>query len=295
MRREQQRAAVRSNTARRRKRRRKRSYILYYIMLFLFVGIAFITLSVTVFFNVENIVVEGEAKISEQEIIKQAGIEKGDNLFRINYSEAEDKVLNVIKDIDKVSVKRELPSTVKIVVSETQPYLNVKLDSGYVILSKNYRVMRTDSSPDLNAVTLSGVDIEKFTDGDFVDINSVEKYDIIEQINDELKNNDIDKIKEIDVSNIVNITLNYDNKYQILLGGVTELSYKLKFVKQVISKNLSPDEKGVIDARQSGQVSFREDDDIYSQNKSDKNTSSGKTDKKRKQKKNNNISSNSSN
>lgn len=87
----------------RRRKRKKRSYTLYYLLLLFFVLISGITLSVTVFFNIETIEVTGNKLHSSEEIIQQSGIEKGNNLFRINPEKAETSLLAAFGDMDSVN------------------------------------------------------------------------------------------------------------------------------------------------------------------------------------------------
>lgn len=261
-----QRNAARAANGRKRRRRKKRNTLLYFIMLLLFVAVALITLSVTVLFNISKIEVTGLKNLSRDSVIAASGAAEGDNLFRLNLTDIENKILSELITLDRVAVARKLPSTLSISVSEEQAGYNIKQPDGlYLLLSKNYRVMRTDMpSPDPVGMVLSGIEPGQVVKGDFVDLKSAEGFDLVQTITEELENQKIDKIKGIDVSNPVNISVNYNNKYKILLGTISGASYKLQFAKEVIGKNLDGGEKGVIDARKEGQLSFRPDDKLYS-------------------------------
>ncbi len=290
--------AVETN-ARRRKRRRKRSNFLYFVILMLFVAIALVTLSVTVLFNISKIEVSGAQEVLQSDIIEASGVSEGENLFRLNIENIQNNILNKLDSLDNVTVSRKLPSTLSISVQETQAEYNLKQDdSTYMILSKNFRVMKTgEESPEGSAVVLTGISVQNATKGDFVDLNSADGYEETAQILSELSEQDIENIKEIDVSNTMNISINCNNKYKILIGTVSGIAYKLQFAKEVMTNNLNSSDKGVIDVRQEGQLSFRPDDDVYETSSAKKATSSSskKSGASSKSNKNSASSSDSSN
>lgn len=260
----QQRNNARAANGRKRNRRRKGSYLLYYIMLLMFVAIALITLSVTVLFNISVIRVTGLMTIDTKEIIAASQVKVGDNLFRINLEDVKNRILNNVTDVDKVEVIRDLPATLIIKANETKPSYNIKHNESYVLLSKNYRVIKTDMlTPDSSTIILSGIELGDLTPGQFVDIKDTDEYNLVEEILKATEENNIKNIKEIDVSNPVNISVNYNNQYKILVGAISELSYKFKFAKKVITDKLSSSDRGIIDARKEGQLSYKPNNQIY--------------------------------
>ena len=64
------------------KRVRRRNMSLYYGLVLFIVLIMFAVLSVTVFFNVENIIVNGSSIYTAEEIVAASGIQGGDNMIR---------------------------------------------------------------------------------------------------------------------------------------------------------------------------------------------------------------------
>ena len=96
---------VRSTQRSRRKRRRNLS--LYYLMIFIIVSAVGITLSLTVFFNIDEINVSGDSQYDKNQIIKCSNINIGDNLFRTNFIKSEEKILKELAYIDDVQIQRQ--------------------------------------------------------------------------------------------------------------------------------------------------------------------------------------------
>ncbi len=77
------------------------------------------------FFNVENIAISGNSRISSGEIIKMSGIKKGMNSLAVDLHVIERKL---IKNpwIEYAGIKRELPDTVTIEIKERKPIFCAK-------------------------------------------------------------------------------------------------------------------------------------------------------------------------
>ena len=105
--------------ARRRNRNRHRRgrFGFLYKMLSVLAICGAIIAALTLFFRVDSIVITGEERYSEQEIVDATGLRIGDNLFLLNkYAIAED-LLKKLPYITAVRINRELPDTLTIDVT----------------------------------------------------------------------------------------------------------------------------------------------------------------------------------
>ena len=92
------------------RRRRGRSRLGFLFKLLCIGGVVVaLTMGATVFFRVESVVVTGNSRYTQEEVVAASGIETGDNLFHMN------KYLPYIED---VNIRRSLPNTILITVSE---------------------------------------------------------------------------------------------------------------------------------------------------------------------------------
>ena len=77
-----------------------------------------LTMGATVFFQVETVAVTGNSRYSQEEIIQATGIQTGDNLFRMNKFQIAHQVLQGLPYVEEITIRRSLPSTSVITVTE---------------------------------------------------------------------------------------------------------------------------------------------------------------------------------
>ena len=116
-------ASARNN--RRRRRGRGRLGPLFKLLCVLAVVVA-LTMGATVFFQVETVVVSGNSRYTEEEVVRATGIQVGDNLYRMNKNQIADKVLRELPYTRDLRIRRSLPSTIIITMTEWEAVARVK-------------------------------------------------------------------------------------------------------------------------------------------------------------------------
>lgn len=278
-------------------KRRKASpmrYIYYFVLFGILGFILLAVLSTTVLFNTANFAVEGETVYSEQEVITACGVDIGQNLITLDKGAVEQTLIEKLPYIDKAEVYVQLPDTLHITLNQSKAVANIKQGSKYYLISENGRIMDAElTKPDKNYVTVKGFDPEYAVSGDFLAAASegsrnnlakllsvVRKYaDIDDDYSDADGKNDIlfellnvikiceltDKIKEIDISNIYGITMNYDNNLKLELGDTSDAELKLVIAKKLIERGEFDSESGTLiltqiyDSSENMKVTFRPD------------------------------------
>lgn len=231
-----------------RKRRRSRSkYTLYYIILLIALIAVMAILSLTVFFNVEVIVLEGSSHYTEEELLKSAGIAEGDNLFRISEAEVHKTLVNKHPYIKSVELVRTLPSTLKLEVVERQSVALVEFENKSYILDDAGRVLNTESLGSNNQFHRTvGIDVKELKIGDFIAEEEMSKYDLLLSLINHLAENGL-WVDVIDMSDISSIKMLYDGRVAVLLGGISELDYKIRFAATAINGSLGESFVGFLD------------------------------------------------
>ena len=102
----------------RRGRRNKGRFSFLFKLLFIVAVVAAMTMGATVFFKVEQVVVEGNQRYTVEEVDQASGIQIGDNLFRLNKYQIKNDILRTLPYVEGVSIVRRLPSTIAITVHE---------------------------------------------------------------------------------------------------------------------------------------------------------------------------------
>jgi len=131
----------------RRRRRRRGSYALIYIFIVILIMATGITLSLTVFFNIETIVAEvltphtdGE-KYSPEEIAAASGIVLGENIFRLDTGAVRDRLLAEFPYIETVRVRRRLPYEARIDVTLHTPAAALSAGDEYLLITREGKVL----------------------------------------------------------------------------------------------------------------------------------------------------------
>ncbi len=121
-------------------RRKKRAKVVFFSLLFVLFLLTLTILSMTVFFNAETIIVEGNTRYSATQILEQGELQVGQNLFRLDKFEVIDQIkeLPYVKD---VTIRRQLPSKLKVTVVENQPVVWMHTTAGTALMNEYYRVL----------------------------------------------------------------------------------------------------------------------------------------------------------
>lgn len=109
--------ARRSSRSRKRRRNRGRLGPLFKVLCLLALVVA-LTAGATVFFRVEQVVVTGNSRYTQEEIVEVTGIQQGDNLYGWNKFAIAQRLRETLPYIGEVSIRRALPNTVIITVVE---------------------------------------------------------------------------------------------------------------------------------------------------------------------------------
>ncbi len=254
---------ARQAVAVKRKKRRKRNHTLYYMILALFIIVAGVILSLTVFFNIDAIEVEGSSRYTAEEIGAMSGLRLGDNLFRISTGDASDRIINAFAYVDRVEIKRSFPNKLIIAVVEAEPVMSISGGGGYYLVSAAGRILDSGlSEPGENTFIVTGVDLQGYQNGEFIRSDAGQEVETLETINSICTDLGLTNLTRIDLRSVVDIRIFVGDRFRIDIGSVSNLQYKLAFAKEVMEGRLGGSSKGVIDAKQPGSIYFRPEENL---------------------------------
>lgn len=226
-------APTRTQTRRRQnKKRRLKNSVRRALLAFclLVVLLAFgVTLSLTVFFKTETVTAQGSGIYTEEEIAEASGINSGNNLFLINTDEIEDNITRRLPYIGEVTIKRELPNTVNITVSDTAAsYAIANEDGTYILLDSNFKVLESAASQNpADTILISNVQIDSADPG----VTIVFSDDAIQQRLAEMANavakTGMTQATEIYTTGVSSNYIVYMNRITFELGNLSDLEDKI--------------------------------------------------------------------
>lgn len=201
----------------------------------IFVGIICFAL-LSPIFNVQNIEVTGNSKLTKDEIISLSEITNNDNIFKVLSIKAENKISKNAY-IDEVNVSKKLPSTIKISVKERKPKFLLQFGNGYVyISSQGYMLEISSKKLDLPIIIGCKTNEETYKTGNRLDEVDLEKLGTVIRIMDIAENNDIaNLITSIDISDGSNYKIYLETeKKTAYLGDCSNLETRILYVKAMI-------------------------------------------------------------
>lgn len=221
-----------------RRRRLKTAFIFFLI-------IAILTLAImcfTVFFPIKRINVSGSEIYSKSEIIKASKLTTEDNLFVVSEEEIENNIRKALPYVDSIKLKRVLPDAVVLTVIDAKEYAYYQTGDSYFILSDSGYILKeqTEVPENVFQIVTSGIEGK-------VAQKAVYKNDAEEQLVNTLitvlnqKEINIDKI---DVSNILELSLEVEGRFTVVLGTADYTEEKIAHLAGMIES--ITDRKGKI-------------------------------------------------
>lgn len=245
-----------TNSKRSRRRRRGRS--VYVLLVVLFAAAVIVTLSMTVFFNIETIRVTGNAdSYTAEDVVKATGVSIGDNMMRLNTDEAEARAIESLIYVESVEIVRQFPNTLEIQVQKCTPAYNVVYEFGTLIVSEHGRILEDSMDPKPGLVRVVGYNPSKTTPGEYIAAVE-ERYDkVFTAFRDLIYSGDLGvPISEIDMTDFNDIMVNFDHRIIFDMGNWSEINYKISFAEQVIAEQPA-DKEGYLVMVGTNQCSFR--------------------------------------
>lgn len=227
------------------KRRLKR--ILFYTATLVILIAICAVLSLTVFFQIDNIEVEGETRYNTEDIIASSCINKGDNLILCNTSTGEEQIEKDFPYIESVDIQKKLFNNIIIYVTEAKPASIIESDGQYVVMSESGKILEVNDEKKYDVPTILGAQLKSVklsSNVKFKDEN-INKY--VEEIMQAVNDNNIKNIETIDISNLTKIALIKDNGFKIIIGTPENIDYKLKTAKAIMDKSVSDTDVGTLD------------------------------------------------
>lgn len=228
------------NSNKKSKKKKKKKLKTFIKILALILVIAGITVfaMISPIFNITEINVSGNEKLSENTIISLSGLSKGENIFR----NLKSNITSNIKQnpyVENVTVKRVLPGTIEIQIEEREIAYQVKVINSYVYIDYQGYILENSSEKE-NVPTIEGLSTqdEEFLNNKRVNNEDISNLNTILRIMENAKNVDIsDKITNITIQDGKQyiLYLEEEEKY-IYLGDETNLNNKMLYI-QIILEN----------------------------------------------------------
>lgn len=220
----------------------------------------------TIFFQVSKINVTGDTRYTSEQLIKSTGVKQGDNMFFLDTEQIAADLKDEYPYLDTVKLRRKLPSTLQIEVTDRTAALSIEQNGKYLILDVSGKVLEKTKSAAKGTAKVTGVPMKGLHVGDTVDEDKYGKAASVMKLLELTDQYGMKKhIKTIDVEKAYDVRVTYDKRYTILLGALEEsnLEHKIQFLKAILKEPSLP-ESGVIDLTDEKEARYRPTEDTTS-------------------------------
>lgn len=237
-----------------------KSIIKWVILIAILIGSILFFFS-TPLFNIAEIKIQNNSKISTDTIEQLSGLKIGNNLYELS----KNQIITNIKEnpyIESVEVKRKLPNCIEIYVKERQATYMIQLGNGFMTINnQGYMLELEAENIGLPIITGFSTKSENMIEGNRLNEEDLERLETVLKIMDSINVNGIvEKVTYIDVSNKQNYTLIFEEEQKtVYLGDATDISTRIYKLKNILLKEKGkPGEIFINSDTKTGNPYFRE-------------------------------------
>jgi len=228
-------------------------------------------LGLSIFFKADEFYVSGCKKYTAYEVQVASGIREGENLLLINSAKISGRILKALPYVSKVRVQIKLPDTVLFEVEEVEViYAIQEKNEDWWLMDCNGKVLEKVSAAEAKQYTqLLGVRLDSPVPGETavaeepvpegttpdgeqipVTVYGSERLTALTTVLKSLEKNGVlgNVVVSVDVSQIGNIELWYEDRYHVWLGDSGNMDTKISIMRQTIEKR-GEFQTGILDIR----------------------------------------------
>ena len=241
-----------------RREKRFRFGRLYGVICVLLVLLAVVGGSI-VFFRVDAVVVEGNSRYTTQEIVAATGIEQGENMFLLNKFEIIDQLEEELTYLDTVVIRRSLPSTIKITVTECSVAATV-WDEGtqeWWLMSAGGKLLERGAQSGAG-VTVTGLTFLFPNIGTDLAVGEEQRLHLaaLKQLLTALESREmLAQAEKIDLTLSGTVTMEYAGRLEVKMKLSSDFDYQVRVLEKVMEEYVltkwEESDTGVLDMTQS--------------------------------------------
>ena len=229
------------------KKKKIKRIVFYAVTLTVTVSVSAL-LSLTVFFKIDEIYVEGTKKYPENDIIAASMIEKNENLLLCNTSPGEKNIIAKFPYVEDVHIQKQLFNKIAIKITEAKPFLMIKNGERYFVLSKKGKIIEINNENKYKDVpVIVGAKLKKTKLCDYAEYENDNTKKYLDEVISLVKKYEIKDITTVDVTSMTNIFLLKKNGFKLIIGSPENLDYKFRSAVSIMNEHISETDSGTLD------------------------------------------------
>lgn len=233
--------------AKKRRRHRRRAAVLFLTAVMLCIAFLFVSM-----LKIQNFELSGECPYTVEDIAEVFGAAQGDNLFfSFDAGDEQERIQQLLPYIEHVNVRRRPLNTVVFQVTPAVETYAVRTGDEYAVLSQSRKVLcMVDTAPD-GVVLLEGIEEAQTRVGFPFSAGDEEVQTALDDLLQALAQHEFAGVVQVDVSDPMRMSFNWQNRFTIIVGGRSNLDAKLTFVHVLLTDTgqtrFTDADKGTID------------------------------------------------
>lgn len=211
----------------------KRRLLIVLAVLGMLAGTIF--LAESLLFRVTEVRVTGDPVYAEEDILKICGFKTGDNLLLIPASDRERRLESQLPYIAKAEITRRIPGAVQIEITAAKGLCSIEAQGQWYTVAAGGKVLEAGGGPREGLMQVLGVTPRSARVGEKLELDEeevssvfMELLGIIGELGEEGRN-PAEEFTKMDLTDLYNIRLWYQDRVECVLGSTSQLEYKLRW------------------------------------------------------------------
>lgn len=222
-------AAAEEYMVRRDHRQKKKALLTFYISAFSIVLICAVLLCIFVFFRVDEVKIIGGESYRQEDILSICNIQEGDNLVLLKANPREEEIEYRFPYIEKVEIKKRLPSTVEVHITETKTAYSIESSLGYLYVNHLGKVLEVAQIPCVDSAVVRGTNPTATGPSQMIGFEDEEDEMVFGEIINQLRDKDVAGVTDIDMRNRYDITMTYNGRILFKFGNTASMKSKMAY------------------------------------------------------------------
>ena len=243
---------------RRKKRIREQKIRRYTFFAVLGIIAILIVMFLTPLFDIKTVNIEGNSRVTVEEINGKLGDMTGKNLFSARKHSIRKKLTDFAYIEDVAVKKKPFPPTLTVEIIEKQPAVQISYGESFVVINSKGEILEKTTEKLEQVPICNGLKVSSANEGEYISLKSKETQEIVIECIGNLEKADIIKdITQMSFEDMTNITFNYQSRLDVICGTHIDFARKLELFKQAVNSNkLTQNSRGTINLATTGKAIY---------------------------------------
>lgn len=210
-------------------------------------------LCVFLLFKVSSLQVTGDPVYSQEEVLALCDYAIGDNLLFAPTQSQEERLESQLPYVEKAEVIKHFPNTLEIRITAAQTAASVSSGGGWLYVSSQGKILEQAAEPAAATMQVTGFVSTATQPGQYLQAEDATALSALQEILTALTDREmITQCTRLDLTDLYDIRLWYQDRVECKLGSTAGLTYKLDFaydalINPTTENRVGDKETGVLD------------------------------------------------